>query len=217
MDRETLKAWLETRPQADSIAIAHRAALRVFWRNAAWLDSARAQERDLTSLPLMRSLVTSGVARKYPTPEVKTAASAAAPAANAAAADDASAASAASAGALWREVEVDITLLQAGRDLAASPVWSAAPLKTLSRNEPAMQAILTRDFGAGSFWHRWVQGALSGQQLNWDVQHAIALIPDEVWKAGPQAVMVEIEKIEAAYEEKREGLQSNFADLPRAT
>ena len=112
---------------------------------------------------------------------------------------------------------MDITLLQAGRDLAASPVWSAAPLKTLSRNEPAMQAILTRDFGAGSFWHRWVQGALSGQQLNWDVQHAIALIPDEVWKAGPQAVMVEIEKIEAAYEEKREGLQSNFADLPRAT
>ena len=37
IDRDTLEAWLSTRPQADAVAIAHRAAMRVLPRFVRWL------------------------------------------------------------------------------------------------------------------------------------------------------------------------------------
>ena len=39
-DEATLRAWLEGRPQADAVAIAHRAALRVFPICAALIEGA---------------------------------------------------------------------------------------------------------------------------------------------------------------------------------
>ena len=46
------------------------------------------------------------------------------------------------------------------------------------------------------FWLRWWDGALSGDQLDWKLQEAVALIPGDVWKAGPGAVAEAIFAIE---------------------
>ncbi len=88
---KTLEAWLNTRPREDAILIAERAASRVFPLWGRHMDSGWARERWLTALPLCRSLLTSRVARKYPTREVRDATAAAATAAYAAARDAAAA------------------------------------------------------------------------------------------------------------------------------
>ncbi len=48
-----------------------------------------------------------------------------------------------------------------------------------------------------SFWDRWYQGMLAGRPLDWELQKAVALIPDEVWEKGAEAVADEIAKTEA--------------------
>ncbi|MDN5785556.1 hypothetical protein [Pseudorhodobacter sp.] len=96
-DRETLEAWLKGRPQGDSVLIATRAALQVapLWFAAMGQDWA--SRRDLTSLSVLRSLLISWVACKYPTDDIKSAARAAAASTRAAYADSAYADSAARA------------------------------------------------------------------------------------------------------------------------
>lgn len=49
---------------------------------------------------------------------------------------------------------------------------------------------------------RWYQGYLDGSPLPWDLQHDIALIPDEVWKAGPGPVAEAIALIEERFDLK---------------
>ncbi|MCA3453721.1 MAG: hypothetical protein INF45_05330, partial [Rhodobacter sp.] len=69
-DWETLEAWLKGRSREDAVCIAHRAAMRMaplYWIS---LDEGWARERDLTAVATLWPLLTSGVAREYPTPEV---------------------------------------------------------------------------------------------------------------------------------------------------
>jgi hypothetical protein len=66
-------------------------------------------------------------------------------------------------------------------------------------------ANLTLETGdLNSFWHRWWQGAKSGQWLDWDLLHEVALIPDEVWQAGPKAVAEAIARIEEKFARRDE-------------
>lgn len=91
-DEESLGAWLKTRPRADSVIVAHRAAMRgaPIWSAAVVAEWAR--KRDLTAVPLLRLNLISGVAAKMPTPEIRFAAARAADAAGLAAVDAALAA-----------------------------------------------------------------------------------------------------------------------------
>ncbi|MEM9318980.1 MAG: hypothetical protein AAGA70_08220 [Pseudomonadota bacterium] len=50
------------------------------------------------------------------------------------------------------------------------------------------------------FWGEWYHRAMTGDPLPWDLQEQIALIPDEIWEAGPEAVADEIERIRSRYE-----------------
>ncbi|WP_372923151.1 hypothetical protein [Roseovarius sp.] len=71
-DEDSLKAWLKDQPREVSVWIASRAAARVlpvWWRAVLTEDWAR--ERDLTALPLLRSLLISSVAAVVPTDEIK--------------------------------------------------------------------------------------------------------------------------------------------------
>lgn len=77
MDRDDLKDWLNTRPREDAILIAQRATLRVFpfWASAMGQGWARAA--DLNCTLVLRCLLTAGVARQYPTPQIRFAAASA--------------------------------------------------------------------------------------------------------------------------------------------
>lgn len=47
------------------------------------------------------------------------------------------------------------------------------------------------------FWLDWYQGFLDGEPLDWGLQRRVALIDDDIWKSGPEAVAAEIERIKA--------------------
>lgn len=50
-----------------------------------------------------------------------------------------------------------------------------------------------------SFWREWYQGFLDGKAIDWELQRRVALIPDPIWEAGPEAVAEEIERIRAEW------------------
>lgn len=54
------------------------------------------------------------------------------------------------------------------------------------------------------FWQRWWEAAISGKPLNWGLQLEVALIPDDIWHAGPSAVAERIAIIEEKYRLKDE-------------
>ncbi|WP_167687363.1 hypothetical protein [Pseudooceanicola sp. HF7] len=53
--------------------------------------------------------------------------------------------------------------------------------------------------GDWDFWSRWYERAMAGDPLPWDLQREVALIPEEIWKQGPEAVAERIAEIEADY------------------
>ncbi|UTS81248.1 hypothetical protein OL67_002326 [Phaeobacter piscinae] len=55
-----------------------------------------------------------------------------------------------------------------------------------------------------SFWLDWYQGFLGGKPLDWELQRRVALINDDVWDAGPEAVAAEIERIRSLFELEQE-------------
>ena len=67
-----------------------------------------------------------------------------------------------------------------------------------------------------SFWRRWYEGFLNGDPLPWDLQEQIALIPDETWEAGPEAVAAEIEKIEAEFQANPPNRPDSVPELERS-
>ncbi|MBD3788229.1 MAG: hypothetical protein IE922_14925 [Sphingomonadales bacterium] len=76
-DEETLKAWLDARPeetrQRDAAILAHRAAMRVLPYYLRALNTDWARKDELTALPILWANLTSGVARNSLTLEVKSA------------------------------------------------------------------------------------------------------------------------------------------------
>ncbi|PQV59112.1 hypothetical protein LX70_00935 [Defluviimonas denitrificans] len=60
-----------------------------------------------------------------------------------------------------------------------------------------------------SFWLRWWDGVVSGRPLPWDLQEKVALIPDEVWDQGAEAVAAEIARIEEQFRLQHEVARLN--------
>lgn len=58
---------------------------------------------------------------------------------------------------------------------------------------------ILRAGGPWTFWAKWYDRAMAGDPLPWDLQEQIALIPSEVWEAGPEAVAEEIARIEEEF------------------
>lgn len=82
MDQKELESWLNTRPREDAILIAQRAALRVFPVWGELIQNDRQWARGKTNLVVMRCLLVSGVARKFPAIDFMGAASSAVAAAD---------------------------------------------------------------------------------------------------------------------------------------
>ncbi|MGL6208904.1 MAG: hypothetical protein ACRC14_03635 [Paracoccaceae bacterium] len=241
-DQDSLRALLKDRPLAHGLFISQRAALRalVLWGRAMSQDWSR--EAGLTALPVMRSLLTSGVACKYQPIDVKRAAAAvrhhknADDAANAtihatavvATAIDranttidtatsviedttsfasfgaARAATAATATDIfWNQIGHDALILYRREDLFALPLWNDPPPDWFTAADAEMREIWASDPDPHwAFWTNWWDGILSGNPVDWDLQHEIALIPDDVWTAGPAPVAKAIARLEERFDLK---------------
>lgn len=211
-DEETLDRWLKDRPREDAVAIAHRSALRVapLWFRA--MDDGWARKRDLTALPILRSNLTLGVARKIPTPKVSEALARAARAADAtatAAADARASASAARASGayaaasyIWEQIREDARLLLSGDDLLETRLWSIPEPDFFSQTDGEGRAIWAKDPATWDFWIRWWDGVITGKPLPWELQKEVALIDkdkdgEDHWKKGPAHIAEVIRGIES--------------------
>ncbi len=63
----------------------------------------------------------------------------------------------------------------------------------------ALQGFWADGLDQWSFWARWYDGVLKGEPLPWEVQRAVALIPDEDWEKGPAWIAEKIREIEAGF------------------
>ncbi|MFN3823645.1 MAG: hypothetical protein ACK4RN_06665 [Pseudorhodobacter sp.] len=183
-DKESLEAWLNTRPRED--AIAHRAALRVFSLFGRAMKEDWARQSDLTSLPFFWCHLISGVARKYPTPEISAAALSAA------------------LSDVWNAIRTDAAVIIGANDVLQCALWSDTPPDWFTQADRETRAIWAEAPEHWEFWTRWWDAVLAGTPLDWDLQHDIALIPDEVWKEGPGPVAEAIREIEARHSKVQE-------------
>jgi hypothetical protein len=181
------------------------------------------------TLSTYRAALASGVAAVGPTPDLVAAASraahaargaennavggaraaarAAASAARAAAAEYAAdavstAAYAASANAAARSAAYADTALLPDRMMAEAitlpPELEAVVGPVRDAADNAVTLGKSKD-SPWSFWTRWYAAAMAGDPLPWELQEMVALIPNEIWEAGPEAVAKEIARIEAEY------------------
>ena len=235
VDRDGLESWLtnwpvsqgldETAARQVAVTIAHRAAMRVMPVMWQFSLTENVRDRNLTVLPILRSLLTSGVAAESPTPEIHAAAdsatlalsaryalaaryASASASANYASADYASAdyaaasaadyaaAEYASEDAAWDSIRADCTEISAAIDVFSSPLWSDREL-SFSYDWSIIKSQVSAPEWA--FWINWYDAALTGNTSNWDTLGQIALIENEVWDAGPVVVAAEIDKIELKF------------------
>ena len=194
-DKDSLKSWLEARPeetrQRDAVKIAHRSAMRALPIFIHSLAGTRTQESPITALPILRANLTSGTYAENPAPEVKKAAYSAATAsysasspstagttadastaADAAAVATAHAAMAAGAATArsptWNRMKDDIAALERDRSPERSALWSDYP-ELFQRSWAAARDWLGANPGH-DFWVRWYEAALEGRPLtgDWD-------------------------------------------------
>lgn len=114
-----------------------------------------------------------------------------------------------------REICFDGDLAAAA--LASAKISSGITFRFAQRIYAEGRQDLLSSGGPWLFWSRWYARAMAGNPLPWDLQERIALIPNEIWKAGPEAVAEEIARIEAAFELRQriaevEADQVNIAD-----
>lgn len=64
------------------------------------------------------------------------------------------------------------------------------------------------------FWERWYDGFLNGTPLDWDVQLAVASLPDADWEKGPEWVAGKIAEIERNFLSKKAPLAETIAFNP---
>jgi hypothetical protein len=97
----------------------------------------------------------------------------------------------------WRQVREDAHLLKVGESMRGAALWSIREPDWFLDAEAEMRAIWKGDRPEiWAFWLHWWDGVVSGRQLPWDLQEQVALIPDEVWEQGPEAVAKAIRETE---------------------
>jgi hypothetical protein len=109
---------------------------------------------------------------------------------------------------LVSESEEDVSAISSGTSEWPRPLWHTTPPDWFTDAWAETQRIWDADPAPWDFWHRWYQGILDGTPMPDALLRDIALIPDDIWQAGPQAVAERIAMIE-----ERHRLLAEVADL----
>ena len=96
----------------------------------------------------------------------------------------------------WLQISLDAQILSLGDDPFTAPLWSSTPPDWFTQADGRWGYSWPKKPDKWNFWTRWWDGVLSGQQLDWELQKAVALIPDAIWQSGPAAVSEAIREIE---------------------
>ena len=124
-------------------------------------------------------------------------------------------------GSFFEQIRADAVLLTRNADPFAAPLWSGTSPESFTRAEAQTRTIWQKDDAAvWSFWARWLAGIRSGQQINWDLQRDIALIPDADWQQGPAHMAGLIAKLEAErqnHNDQQDSIENQIALLPSAS
>lgn len=80
-----------------------------------------------------------------------------------------------------------------------SNLWPKFQVPSYFITNPSYELLseIPEDGSPWSFWRNWYEGFLNGQPMDWELQKRVALIDDDVWEAGVEAVAAKIERIEA--------------------
>ncbi|NVK46001.1 MAG: hypothetical protein HWE33_06830 [Rhodobacteraceae bacterium] len=106
---------------------------------------------------------------------------------------------AAAHGAAWRSILADCNGLEKGEDIFSLPLWRAGNhLEQVWRD---VEVALARPENAPEtwqFWRDWYAAMLDpiANPPNWKLYEQVALIGDDVWKDGPEAVAERLSDIE---------------------
>lgn len=87
---------------------------------------------------------------------------------------------------MWEMIDTDAEKLISGADPLEDPLWhgSENPLADMW-----MESLpILRNTPGGEFWIDWYQRALDGQPQNWPMLRDIALIEDDLWQQGGNAL-----------------------------
>ena len=219
-DGYSLGGWLEEQDRETCIAIAYRAALRVF--PFVTTNDLEAELKERVALSTLRAILTSGVAssaqlrtdRKVAKPAYEaaymvgfkdaTAADAALAAAFAADGASASYAADAAANAVSHAKEAAGFVDTGNSADMRIGGGSAALLGTRITRSPALRDLIAERClsrqnlldvgGPWSFWRTWYDHAMAGEPLAWDLQLKVAEIPNSIWEKGAKSVAEAIER-----------------------
>lgn len=102
--------------------------------------------------------------------------------------------------AIWSNTEQDVLLLQSRGDLLRAQLWhSDVPVFILELEQIALETLARETGNRNSFWHQWYESAKRDEWLDWELQKAVALLSEDIWKLPPSEVDREIAKIEAEF------------------
>lgn len=191
-DEASVEAWLQGRPVAEIAVFAGLAAARGFPRTR--FETTRTEhDHDLKAA---RALLTSFVRGISEEDAVKQAAADAA---------TSSASAAAFSAAAFAAASVSARHLEAGGVSAAmsAPLWDGERPERFAGFWADMKKDWSADLAVWGFWIDWYEGLLEGRAPDWALWREVALIPNEVWKAGPEAVALAIEGVKAELVSKR--------------
>ncbi len=97
-------------------------------------------------------------------------------------------------------------------DMFKLTLWRTVAMPNgLVRNLETLRTFWKSTPEVWGFWERWYDGYLNGCPIDWDVQRAIATLPEQDWEKGPEWIAGKIAEIEA-----RIALQKRIAELETA-
>lgn len=103
--------------------------------------------------------------------------------------------------AVWRSVLADCDGLKKGEDIFTFPLWrDEDPVERVWRDVAQALALPENTPEAWQFWRDWYAAMLDpiANPPNWKLYEQVALIENDVWEEGPEAIAKRIAEIEAA-------------------